>query len=92
MTFNVGYHVEHHDFMNIPGWRLPEYRPLMAPHYAGFTSHASWTRTLWDFVTRDDLGPRARLVRLADQAERWPGRVASSADVRQDGRAVALQT
>lgn len=63
VTFNVGYHVEHHDFMNIPGWRLPEYRALNAEAYRGFVSHRSWTGVLWEFITRPDLGPWSRLVR-----------------------------
>lgn len=63
MTFNVGFHVEHHDFMNIPGWRLPAYRALMARHGVRTAAHPSWTCVLFDFIVRDDLGPRARLVR-----------------------------
>ena len=42
VAFNVGYHVEHHDFMNIPGWRLPELT-RMVPDYAKLASHTSWT-------------------------------------------------
>jgi sphingolipid 4-desaturase/C4-monooxygenase len=63
VTFNVGYHVEHHDFMNIPGWRLPEYRELVAPEYHALVSHTSWTRVLWEFIWRTDMGPASRLVR-----------------------------
>jgi sphingolipid 4-desaturase/C4-monooxygenase len=65
VTFNVGYHVEHHDFMNIPGWRLPEYRALTDAAYRDFVSHRSWTGVLWEFITRTDLGPWSRLVRNA---------------------------
>ena len=65
VTFNVGYHVEHHDFMNIPGWRLPEYRALTDDAYRSFVSHRSWTGVLWEFITRSDLGPWSRLVRDA---------------------------
>lgn len=65
VTFNVGYHVEHHDFMNIPGWRLPEYRALTDAAYRDFVSHRSWTAVLWEFITRRDMGPWSRLVRAA---------------------------
>lgn len=63
VTFNVGYHVEHHDFMNIPGWRLPAYRAALQGEYEAFASHRSWTLVLWNFVWRTDLGPASRLVR-----------------------------
>jgi sphingolipid 4-desaturase/C4-monooxygenase len=63
VTFNVGYHVEHHDFMNIPGWRLPEYRRLVSGAYDGFASHDSWTLLLLEFVARQDLGAWSRRVR-----------------------------
>jgi sphingolipid 4-desaturase/C4-monooxygenase len=63
VTFNVGYHVEHHDFMNIPGWKLPQYRALTAPVYDQQVSHSSWTGVLVEFILRNDLGPWSRLVR-----------------------------
>ncbi len=63
VTFNVGYHFEHHDFMNIPGWRLPEYRAITDGAYRGLVSHTSWTGVLWEFITRPELGPWSRLVR-----------------------------
>jgi sphingolipid 4-desaturase/C4-monooxygenase len=46
VTFNVGYHVEHHDFMRVPGWRLPELHALMPQRYNALVSHRSWT---WAF-------------------------------------------
>jgi sphingolipid 4-desaturase/C4-monooxygenase len=64
VTFNVGYHVEHHDFMNVPGWRLPKLRALLASSEPA-SSHHSWTCVLFEFITRAELGPRARLVRVA---------------------------
>ncbi len=65
VTFNVGFHAEHHDFMSIPGWRLPEYRRLTQGAYAEETGHGSWTCVLWEFVTSSQLGPAARRVRTS---------------------------
>jgi len=57
IAFNVGYHNEHHDFMNISGWRLPELRRLV-PEYATLTSHTSWTAVLYRFVMGSGDGVR----------------------------------
>lgn len=50
VTFNVGYHVEHHDFMNVPGSRLPELRAIAHEAYDPLVSHESWTLVLFHFV------------------------------------------
>ncbi|MEZ4295178.1 MAG: fatty acid desaturase [Polyangiaceae bacterium] len=62
VTFNVGYHNEHHDFMGIPGWRLPELR-RMVPEYGELVSHRSWTGVLWRFITDPTMGYASRIVR-----------------------------
>ncbi len=56
VTFNVGYHNEHHDFPNVPGWQLPRLRALALPHFEGLVSHRSWTAVLWRFVWDPSLG------------------------------------
>ena len=59
VALNVGYHVEHHDFMNIPGSRLPELHAIAKEHYAPLVSHRSWTWVLWHFITGPmNLGSR----------------------------------
>lgn len=63
VTFNVGLHYEHHDLMNIPGWRLPELTRLAPEFYEGLVSHRSWTAILWRYVTDARIGPYTRMVR-----------------------------
>lgn len=63
VTFNVGYHYEHHDLMGIPGSRLPEVHRVAHEFYDGLVSHRSWTYVLWRFIWDRDLGPARRLVR-----------------------------
>ncbi len=63
VTFNVGYHVEHHDFMNVPGSRLPELHRIAAEHYQPLKSHRSWTWVLWHFIWDKRMGPHQRMVR-----------------------------
>ena len=63
LTFNVGYHNEHHDFPYIPGSRLAKLRALAPEFYEGLLHHTSWTKTLWQYITRRDLGGYSRVKR-----------------------------
>jgi sphingolipid delta-4 desaturase len=67
ITFNVGYHNEHHDFPYIAGSRLPELRKLAPEYYDTLFSHSSWTGTLWRYITRPDIGGFSRVKRTARQ-------------------------
>lgn len=63
LTFNVGYHNEHHDFPYIPGSRLARLRKLAPEFYDSLHQHQSWTKTLWDYVMRSDVGGNSRVKR-----------------------------
>lgn len=65
LTFNVGYHNEHHDFPYIPGSRLARLRRMAPEYYDALLSHTSWTRVIWDYVTRPELGGFSRVKRTA---------------------------
>jgi len=63
LTFNVGYHNEHHDFPYIAGSRLAELRALAPEYYDSLYSHRSWTMTLLRYISRPDLGGYSRVKR-----------------------------
>merc|ERR1712054_704070 len=66
LTFNVGYHNEHHDFPFIPGSRLPQLKAI-APEFhderAGLGECESWPMVIFNYIMRDDMGPYARAKR-----------------------------
>jgi len=64
ITFNVGYHNEHHDFPRIPGSRLPTLKK-MAPEFYTMPSYTSWTKVIWDYITDPSIGPYSRMKRLS---------------------------
>ena len=63
LTFNVGYHNEHHDFPSIPGSKLPLVKKIAAEYYDNLPYHTSWTKVIWDFITDPRIGPYARVKR-----------------------------
>jgi sphingolipid delta-4 desaturase len=71
VTFNVGYHNEHHDFMNIPGSRIPIVKKIAPEYYNALASDKSWTCVLFEFVFRRDIGLRSRIVRTSEDFEKY---------------------
>lgn len=65
ITFNVGYHNEHHDFPAVPGSRLPLVRKIAPEFYDNLPQHNSWSAVIYDFVMDPDVGPYARIKRKA---------------------------
>ncbi|XP_015122358.1 sphingolipid delta(4)-desaturase DES1 [Diachasma alloeum] len=63
ITFNVGYHNEHHDFPAVPGSRLPEVRRIASEYYDNLPHHNSWTAVIYDFIMDPEIGPYARMKR-----------------------------
>ena len=63
ITWNVGYHNEHHDFPNIPGSMLPSVRKMAPEYYDNIPHHTSWVKVLWDFIWDPDVGHYARVKR-----------------------------
>ncbi len=63
VTFNVGYHNEHHDFPYIPGSRLPRLRQLAKEFYDPLLAHHSWTRVIVQYIVNPALGGFSRVKR-----------------------------
>ena len=63
VTFNVGYHNEHHDFPNIPGSLLPKVREYAPEFYNTIPYHTSWIEVLYNYITDPAVGPYARIKR-----------------------------
>ena len=65
ITFNVGYHNEHHDFPSVPGSRLPLVREIAPEYYKDLPHHNSWTKVIYEFIMDPAIGPYARMKRKA---------------------------
>ena len=63
ITFNVGYHNEHHDFPAIPGSRLPKLKKLAPEFYNNLHSYNSWVSLIWNFLFRKDINLYSRTKR-----------------------------
>ncbi|RWS18176.1 sphingolipid delta(4)-desaturase DES1-like protein, partial [Leptotrombidium deliense] len=69
LTFNVGYHVEHHDFPSIPGSRLPLVKKIAPEYYDNLCCHTSWCNVLYRYIIDPRIGPFARVKRKSVEAE-----------------------
>ena len=65
VTFNVGYHNEHHDFPKISGFSLPKVKAIAPEFYNNLHSYNSWTMVLVDYIVRTDISPYSRVKRFS---------------------------
>jgi sphingolipid delta-4 desaturase len=63
LSFNVGYHNEHHDFPGVPWSRLPEIRKMAPEYYDTLHYHMSWPKLMWRFLTDDAITLESRIDR-----------------------------
>jgi len=64
LTFNVGYHNEHHDFANISGKHLPDVRKVANEYYDEMPHYHSWVKVIWDYIVDDNISPYSRVKRV----------------------------
>lgn len=63
LTFNVGYHNEHHDFPFVPGSRLPEVRRIAAEFYDPLPYHTSYVHVIYSYIFNQRIGAFSRVKR-----------------------------
>ena len=63
VTYNVGYHNEHHDFPFVPWSRLPLVTEIAKEYYDPLPKCESWCGVIWGYVTNPKLGAYSRVKR-----------------------------
>lgn len=63
LTYNVGYHNEHHDFPSVAWTKLPALRRMCPEFYDCLPQHTSWPLVTAQFVFGTDSGIWARVKR-----------------------------
>jgi len=63
VSFNVGYHNEHHDIVNVPWSKLPQVRRIAPEFYDGLQSYSSWSSLLVRFIRDSNITLYNAIVR-----------------------------
>jgi sphingolipid 4-desaturase/C4-monooxygenase len=64
LTFNVGYHNEHHDFPFVPGSRLPQVRQIAKEFYDPLPHHTSYIYVLYSYIFNPHITAFSRVKRV----------------------------
>jgi len=64
VTFNAGYHNEHHDFPNIPWTKLPALKKMCPEFYDPLPKHNSWVGVMWNFIMKPHMRISSRVKRV----------------------------
>jgi sphingolipid delta-4 desaturase len=63
VSFNVGFHNEHHDFPSIPWNKLPQIRKTAPEYYDTLHYHTSWTKLFFRFLFDREISLFHRIIR-----------------------------
>lgn len=63
LTYNVGYHNEHHDFPAVAWTKLPKLHQIAKEFYEPLPCHKSWPLVLWQFIMDKEVGMWCRVKR-----------------------------
>jgi sphingolipid delta-4 desaturase len=72
LTYNVGYHNEHHDFPSVPWTRLPALHRAAREFYEPLPWHPSWVMVTVRFIFDDAVGLFSRVKRPPRAAQPLP--------------------
>mmetsp|Transcript_22634 Transcript_22634/g.31941 ORF Transcript_22634/g.31941 Transcript_22634/m.31941 type:complete len:359 (-) Transcript_22634:348-1424(-) len=64
LTFQVGYHNEHHDFPFVTGKNLAQVRKIANEYYDDIPHYHSWIKVIYDFIFDDKISPYSRVKRV----------------------------
>jgi len=63
VMFNIGYHTEHHDFINIPWNHLPKIKKMFPEMYSNRVFHRSYIQVLLKFIFDNRMSLYSRRLR-----------------------------
>jgi len=70
LTYNVGYHNEHHDFPNIAWSNLPKVREIAPEFYNDLPQCKSWPGALLQYIFDDSISPYSRVKRQNNKGKK----------------------
>ena len=62
ITFNMGHHNEHHDFMNVAWINQPKIKEMAPEYYDNLVSYTSWTKVLLNFIFNPQMDSYTRII------------------------------
>merc|ERR1719210_890925 len=68
LTYNVGYHNEHHDFPNVAWSKLPRVREIAPEYYNNLPQCNSWVGVILRYIFDDSISPFSRVKRIKKYA------------------------
>lgn len=69
IAYNVGYHNEHHDFLNVAGSNLHKIKEMAPEFYDNLEVTKSWPGTIIDFIMDPKMNGNRRIRREPDKNE-----------------------